>query len=574
MQQFTIIRDIVIILLISIPIIYLFKKIKIPSIVGFLIAGIIIGPHGFMLISKTEHIEVMAEVGVILLLFTIGLEVSFKRLMKMKRLLLIAGAPQVVLTIIFSGLIFYLFEVNIKRSIFLGMLVSLSSTAIVLKLLSEKDQLESPHGRISLGILIFQDLAVVPMFLLLPVLSASESSSVLDIVRQLVFAFAAIGLIIIASKNLIPNILFQLAKLQMREVFTVGTILFLLGTAYLTHLLGLSFALGAFIAGLILSESDLSHQVTADILPLKDVFNSIFFVSIGLLLDLNFVIQYPTELTAVAAGIILLKSLIIIIIVKFIKYPLRVAFLTGLILSQIGEFSFVLIQAGKGYSLIEPDVYNSFLAASIFTMIVAPFLFEITPLIAHKFGRFEPVGESNKKIKKELTDHVIIVGFGLNGKNLARVLKETGISYLVVEMNPEIVKTEKAKGENVIYGDITREEILLAANLIKANIIVFAISDPSSTKIALKLSKRLNPSVYTVVRTKYINEIDDLTVLGADSVIPEEFETSLQIFSKVLERYHIPLNVIMRQIAMLRGEAYSLMRTETPDINSFVHLNE
>lgn len=574
MQQFTIIRDIVIILLISIPIIYLFKKIKIPSIVGFLIAGIIIGPHGFMLISKTEHIEVMAEVGVILLLFTIGLEVSFKRLMKMKRLLLIAGAPQVVLTIIFSGLIFYLFEVNIKRSIFLGMLVSLSSTAIVLKLLSEKDQLESPHGRISLGILIFQDLAVVPMFLLLPVLSASEGSSVLDIVRQLVFAFAAIGLIIIASKNLIPNILFQLAKLQMREVFTVGTILFLLGTAYLTHLLGLSFALGAFIAGLILSESDLSHQVTADILPLKDVFNSIFFVSIGLLLDLNFVIQYPTELTAVAAGIILLKSLIIIIIVKFIKYPLRVAFLTGLILSQIGEFSFVLIQAGKGYSLIEPDVYNSFLAASIFTMIVAPFLFEITPLIAHKFGKFEPVGESNKKIKKELTDHVIIVGFGLNGKNLARVLKETGISYLVVEMNPEIVKTEKAKGENVIYGDITREEILLAANLIKANIIVFAISDPSSTKIALKLSKRLNPSVYTVVRTKYINEIDDLTVLGADSVIPEEFETSLQIFSKVLERYHIPLNVIMRQIAMLRGEAYSLMRTETPDINSFVHLNE
>jgi CPA2 family monovalent cation:H+ antiporter-2 len=522
MQQFTIIRDIVIILLISIPIIYLFKKIKIPSIVGFLIAGIIIGPHGFMLISKTEHIEVMAEVGVILLLFTIGLEVSFNRLMKMKRILLIAGAPQVVLTIIFSGLIFYLFEVNIKRSIFLGMLVSLSSTAIVLKLLSEKDQLESPHGRISLGILIFQDLAVVPMFLLLPVLSVSESSSVLDIARQLIFAFAAIGLIIIAAKNLIPKILYQLAKLQMREVFTVGTILFLLGTAYLTHLLGLSFALGAFIAGLILSESDLSHQVTAEILPLKDVFNSIFFVSIGLLLDLNFVIQYPTELTAVAAGIIFLKSLIIIIIVKFIKYPLRVAFLTGLILSQIGEFSFVLVQAGKGYNLIETDVYNSFLAASIFTMIVAPFLFEITPLIAHKFGRFEPVGESIKKIKKELTDHVIIVGFGLNGKNLARVLKETGISYLVVEMNPEIVKTEKSKGENVIYGDITREEILLAANLIKANIIVFAISDPSSTKIALKLSKRLNPSVYTVVRTKYINEIDDLTVLGADSVISSD----------------------------------------------------
>jgi CPA2 family monovalent cation:H+ antiporter-2 len=574
MQQFTIIKDIVIILLVSIPIIYLFKKINVPSIVGFLIAGIIIGPHGFMLISETEHIEVMAEVGVILLLFTIGLEVSFQRLMKMKRLLLIAGAPQIILTIIFSGLIFYLFNINIKRSIFLGMLVSLSSTAIVLKLLSDKNQLESPHGRISMGILIFQDLAVVPMFLLLPVLSVSESASLPDVARQLAFAFAAIAVIIVTAKNLIPKILFQLAKLQMREVFTVGTILFLLGTAYLTHLLGLSFALGAFIAGLILSESDLSHQVTAEILPLKDVFNSIFFVSIGLLLDINFVIHYPAEMTAVAAGIILLKSFIIIIIVKFIKFPLRVAVLTGLILSQIGEFSFVLIQAGRSFNLIETDVYNSFLASSIFTMIAAPFLFEITPLIAHKFGKFESIGDRSEKKEKELSDHVIIAGFGLNGKNLARVLKETGINYLAVELNPETIRSEKEKGENIIYGDITREEILHTSNIDKANIIVFAISDPSSTKIALKLSKKLNPSIYAVVRTKYINEIDELTALGADSVIPEEFETSLQIFSKVLERYHIPVNVIMRQVALLRGEAYSLMRTETPDINSFVHLNE
>jgi CPA2 family monovalent cation:H+ antiporter-2 len=574
MQQFAIIKDIVIILLVSIPIIYLFKKINIPSIVGFLIAGVIIGPHGFMLISETRQIEVMAEIGVILLLFTIGLEVSFKRLMKMKKLLLIAGVPQILLTIILSALIFYLFGINIKRSIFLGMLVSLSSTAIVLKLFSEKDQLESPHGRISLGILISQDLAVVPMFLFLPILSASERSSVIDILRQLVFAFAAIAAIILAAKFFMPKVLFQLAKLQMREVFTIGIILFVLGTAYLTHSLGLSFALGAFIAGLTLSESDLSHQITSEILPLKDVFNSVFFVSIGLLLNFNFVIQYVSELTAVTMGIIILKSLIIIFIVKLIKYPLRVAVLTGLILSQIGEFSFVLMQAGRVYNLIETNVYNSFLAASIFTMIAAPFLFEITPLIAHKFGRFERLKEPEKKIQKELTDHVIIAGFGLNGKNLARVLKETGIRYLVIELNPETVRTEKEIGENIIYGDITREEILHASNLEKANIIVFAISDPSSTKIALKLAKKLNPSIYTVVRTRYINEIDGLTLLGADSVIPEEFETSLQIFSKVLERYHIPLNVIMRQIAMLRGEAYSLMRTDTADINSFAHLNE
>lgn len=573
MQQFSIIKDIVIILLVSIPIIYLFKKINIPSIVGFLIAGIIIGPYGFMLISETSRIEVMAEIGVIFLLFMIGLEVSFSRLLKMKKLLLTAGGSQIILTILCSAVIFYAFGISIKRSIFLGMLVSLSSTAIVLKLLSDKDQLESPHGRISLGILIFQDLAVVPMFLLLPILSVQEKSSFGDIIRQLVFAFGAIGVIILAAKILIPKILYQLAKIQMREAFTVGIILLVLGTAYLTHLLGLSFALGAFIAGLILSESDLSHQVTAEILPLKDAFNSIFFVSVGLLLDFNFVIRYPVELTGVEAGIIILKSAILILIVKLMKYPLRVAVLTGLILSQIGEFSFVLIQAGRSLNLIEADMYNSFLAASIFTMITAPFLFEITPIIAHKFGRFEPLHDSTKTTK-ELTDHVIIAGFGLNGRNLARVLKETGIKYLIIELNPETVRLEKEKGENIIYGDITREEILHASNLERANIIVYAISDPSSTKIALKLTKKINPSIFAVVRTRYINEIDELTNLGADSVIPEEFETSLQIFSKVLERYHIPVNVIMRQIAILRGEAYSLMRTDTADINSFVHLNE
>jgi CPA2 family monovalent cation:H+ antiporter-2 len=515
----------------------------------------------------------MAEVGIIFLLFTIGLEVSFGRLLKMKKLLLTAGGSQIILTILCSALIFYLFGISVKKSIFLGMLVSLSSTAIVLKLLSDKNQLESPHGRISLGILIFQDLAVVPMFLLLPILSVHEKSSAGDIIRQLVFAFGAIGVIILAAKILIPKILYQLAKIQVREAFTVGIILLVLGTAYLTHLLGLSFALGAFIAGLILSESDLSHQVTAEILPLKDVFNSIFFVSVGLLLDFNFVIRFPIELTGVEAAIIILKSAILILIVKLMKYPLRVAVLTGLILSQIGEFSFVLIQAGRSLNLIEPDIYNSFLAASIFTMITAPFLFEITPFIAHKFGRFESLHDS-AKTTKELTDHVIIAGFGLNGRNLARVLKETGIKYLIIELNPEIVRIEKEKGENIIYGDITREEILHASNLKKANIIVFAISDPSSTKIALKLAKKINPLIYVVVRTRYINEIDYLTSLGADSVIPEEFETSLQIFSKVLERYHIPVNIIMRQVALLRGEAYSLMRTDTADINSFVHLNE
>ncbi|MFO7445480.1 MAG: cation:proton antiporter [Ignavibacteriaceae bacterium] len=574
MEQFTIIKDIVIILAVSLGIIFLFKKLNIPSIIGFLVAGVLIGPFGFKLISKIDDIEMMAEVGVILLLFTIGLEVSFTRLMRMRRFLLLSGGLQVILTILFSSIVFFLFGVSVPQSIYFGMLISLSSTAIVLKILSDKKELETPYGKISLGILIFQDLAIVPMFLFLPVLGA-EAMSFGQIILRLLFAFGAVAVILLLAKFLMPLILFQLAKLRLREAFTVGIILLLLGTAYLTHEIGLSFALGAFIAGLILSESEFSPQIAAEILPLKDAFNSIFFVSIGLLLNIPFVINYPVTLAGITLGIILVKSSIIIIIVKYMRYPLRVAILTGLALAQIGEFSFILSQAGLRYNLIDADFYNAFLASSIFTMFLTPFLLQLAPHIAGRAGKMEPVKLLiDPEKRKRLKHHVIIVGFGLNGRNVARVLKETGISYIVIELNPETVKEESAKGENIIFGDITQEEILHHTMIEFANVIVFAISDSLATRRGLQVAKKLNPKIYAIVRTRYTNELDDLMKLGANDVIPEEFETSLQIFAKVLEKYHIPLNVIMKQVALLRGESYSLMIKEDVNVHSFVHLDE
>ena len=575
MEQFTLIRDIVVILLVSIPIIFIFKKINVPSIVGFLIAGMIIGPHGFQLISEINEINIMAEVGVILLLFTIGLEVSLGKLIQMKKFLLLSGGLQILFTIIFSTVIFLFFNFPFSQSVFLSMLISLSSTAIVLKILSDKQQLEAPHGRISLGILIFQDLAIVPMFLLLPVLSSGSTLSVMEIILQLLYAFAAVAVIIILARFLMPKILFQLAKLRIREVFTIGIVLLLLGTAYLTHSLGLSFALGAFIAGLILSESDFSHQVVSEILPFKDVFNSIFFISVGLLLNIHFLLSYPLILISITVCIILLKAFIIILIVKLMRYPLRVAVLTGFGLAQIGEFSFVLSQAGLSSDLIGAEFYNAFLASSIFTMLLTPFLFQLSPFISRFFGSLEPVKSSgNKQESDRLLDHVIIVGFGLNGRNLARVLKEIGIKYIVIELNPETVKNEKSKGEKIIYGDITKEQILHQTNIEKANTIVFAISDPGSLRRGLNLAKKINPSVYTIVRTRFASDIDDLLNLGADEVIPEEFETSLQIFNIVLKRFHVPFNVIMKQVSLLRSEAYSPMRKEAGKIHTIVNIDE
>jgi len=559
MQQYIIIREIVIILLISIPIIFLFKKINMPSILGFLVTGMIIGPYGFKLISNVQNIEAMAEIGVILLLFTIGLEVSLGKLLKMKKILFFVGCSQIVLTITVTSIIFYLLKVPVGQAIFLGMLVSLSSTAIVLKLLSDKNEIDAPHGRISLVILILQDLAIVPMLILLPVLRGGNGLTVWNIFIQLIYAFGLIAIIVLLAKVLMPKILFQLARLRIREAFTIGIIFLLLGTAYLTHSIGLSFAIGAFIAGLILSESDFSHQITSEIIPLKDAFNSIFFVSIGLLLNIQYVYNNIVLLVIVTLAIILLKTSIVTILVKIIKYPFRVAIITGFGISQVGEFSFVLSQSGLKYNLIGNDFYNAFLASSIFTMLLTPFLLKLAPAIGYKVNK---VIKAKPDEKEELNNHVIIVGYGLNGRNLARVLKETGIDFVVIEMNPETVKAEKLKGERFIYGDVTREGILQTAGIDRASLIVFAISDPSASKHGLQLAKRLNPKIHTVIRARFASEIDDLIALGADEVIPEEFETSLRIFSKVLEKYHIPRNVINEQVAVLRGESYGLMRKD------------
>ncbi len=577
MTDYPIIGDIVIILLVSVPIIYLFQKIKIPSIVGFLVAGVIIGPFGFKLISNTEEVQVMAEIGVILLLFTIGLEVSFTKLMKMKKFLLLAGGLQVGITVAVASIIFIMTGFDPGQAVFFGFLLSLSSTAIVLNLISDRNEVNSPQGKISTGILIFQDLIIVPMFLLLPVLSSQGGRSAGTIVLQLVFAFGAVALILFIAKFLMPKITLQLARLRIREAFTIGIILLLLGTAYLTHTIGLSFALGAFIAGLILSESEFNYQITAEILPLKDAFNSIFFVSIGLLLNIELVTGFPLLMFLLVVGIILIKAAIIISVIMLLRYPVRIGIISGIYLAQVGEFSFILSQAGRNYQLIDSVYYNAFIASSIFTMMLTPFLFTV----AHKIAS-GAAGLDTKKIPaakekdefKSLKKHVVIVGFGLNGRNLARVLKETGISYLVVEMNPDTVLQEKEKGEKMIFGDITKEKILRSAKIKEANVIVFAISDPEASIRGLKMVKKLNSNIYTIVRTRYINEIELLMKAGADEVIPEEFETSLQIFSKVLEKYHIPLNVIMRQVALLRGESYNLMRSETADVSSFVHLNE
>ncbi len=573
MHDYSIIKDIVLILLVSLPIIVIFNRIQLPSIVGFLIAGIILGPSVLKIISNPEQIEVMAEIGVILLLFSVGLEVSLKELLDIKKIVLIGGGLQVLVTILLSSIIIYAIGIPAKQAIFFGMLISLSSTVIVLKLLSDKDELDAPHGKFSVAISVFQDLAIVPMFLIVDLLATSDKVSFGEVSIRLLTAFGAVAVIIFAAKFISPHILYRLAKLRMKEIFTVGVILLILGTAYFTHSMGLSFALGAFIAGLIFSESEYSHQIIADTLPLRDAFNSLFFVSVGLLLNLSFVVENPLIVIASSLGVVLLKAMIVFLIVIFLKYPVRIAVLVGIGLAQVGEFSFILGEYGFRLNLVPPELFNILISSTIITMILTPFLFKLAPRIAGKSGKIDQ-SNSEKKLIEEVQNHVIVAGFGLNGKNLAHVLKETGIKYAIIEMNPDTVKKEKLKGENIIYGDIGNYEVLKTALIHKAKVLVIAISDRSTSRRAVKVAKQLNPSINIIVRTRFVRETDELVKMGADMVIPEEFETSIQIFKSVLEQYHIPLNVIMQQVNLLRGESYKYLRSEEGIETKFTHIDE
>jgi len=573
MHDYSIIKDIVLILLVSIPIIAIFNRIQLPSIVGFLIAGIILGPSVLKIISNPEQIEVMAEIGVILLLFSVGLEVSLKELLDIKKIVLIGGGLQVAATILLSSIIIYVIGLPASQAIFFGMLISLSSTVIVLKLLSDKDELDAPHGKFSVAISVFQDLAIVPMFLIVDLLGTSDEVSFGEVSIRLLTAFGAVAVIIFAAKYLSPHILYRLAKLRMKEIFTVGVILLILGTAYFTYSMGLSFALGAFIAGLIFSESEYSHQIIADTLPLRDAFNSLFFVSIGLLLNLSFVVENPLIVIASSLGVVILKALIVFLIIIFLKYPVRIAVLVGIGLAQVGEFSFILGEYGFRLNLVPPELFNILISSTIITMILTPFLFKLAPRIAGKSGKLDQ-SKSKEKLIEEVQNHVIIAGFGLNGRNLAHVLKEAGIKYVIIEMNPDTVKKERLKGENIIYGDIGNYEVLKTALIINAKILVIAISDRSTSRRAVKLAKQLNPNIYVIVRTRFMRDTDELVKLGADMVIPEEFETSIQIFRQVLEQYHVPLNVIMQQVNLLRGESYKYLRSEEGTEVAFTHIDE
>ena len=567
-MEYEFLKSLEVIFIASAAVILLLHKLKMPSLIGFIIAGIIIGPHGIGLIKDIHFIQILAEIGVILLLFTIGIEFSMTKLFRIKKAVLGGGGAQVILTIGISAALTYIAIGNINKSLFFGFLYALSSTAIVLKLLTERGEIDSPHGHTMVGILIFQDLCIVPLMLLIPALSG-DGIDIIDIGAKMGKAAVIITVVLLSARWIVPALLHQVVRTKSRELFLTTIILLCLGIALLTSRFGLSLALGAFLAGLIISESEYAHQAISDILPFKDSFMGLFFVSIGMLMDTGFVIDNWIIIAQVVALIVIVKIITGTVSALMIGNSLRTSVLTGMGTAQIGEFSFVLAVAGKASALISEEFYQIFLSSSVVTMIMTPFMLNAAPSASEwiaarpllkKLGRKRktPEGEGSPRRKD---DHVIIVGFGLNGRNLAKVLKEAEIPYIVLEMNSDTVREMRKKGEPIYYGDGTSQEILHKLSIEKARLLVIAISDPVSTRRIVSIARHANQQIYIIVRTRYLSEVDDLRTLGADEIIPEEFETSIEIFSRVLHRYSFPRNAVLDMVDKIRSNSYTALRS-------------
>uniref|UniRef100_C6E855 Sodium/hydrogen exchanger n=1 Tax=Geobacter sp. (strain M21) TaxID=443144 RepID=C6E855_GEOSM len=566
-MEFVALRDIVVLFGLALLTVVLLRRFNLPSIIGFLITGVVAGPHALRFIKNAHQVEQMAEIGVVLLLFTIGIEFSLKELMRIRHLVLIGGGLQLFLTIAVVAGISNLDGFPAPQAIFFGFLVALSSTAILMKLLMDAGETDTPHGKTAFGILIFQDLCIVPLMLFTPFL-AGGGSGLLDVAIVTLKAVAVVVGAHFGARFVIPWIFEQVVKTRSRELFVLSIIFIGMGTAWLTSQAGLSLALGAFIAGLAISESEYSHQALSDIMPFREAFMSLFFISVGMLLKPAILLKFPILIIGMVIFIILIKAVLTSAVVFALGLPMRIAIIAALSLAQIGEFSFVLSRSGLSHGLLTPETYQLFLAASIATMALTPLCMKVsgpvadylTKLLPHEWTRGRSSLAQNGK-RTTLNDHIIIVGFGVNGKNLARVLKNLEIPHVAIDTNPFTVRNQTRMGEQIIFGDASKPEILTHAGVEQARIVVVAISDAAASRRLVSLARKMNPSIHVIVRTRYLLEMEPLFMLGANEVIPEEFETSVEILSRVLKRFLIPQDVVEECVADVRRDGYEMLRT-------------
>ena len=535
---------------------------RLPAIVAMMIAGIVAGPSGLRVISDPEEVEMLAELGVVLLLFTVGLDFSLAAVRQIWRTILFAGTLQMVGTAAVIAALVVLMGSSAQLAVFIGLFGALSSTAIVLKGLAERNELSSPFGRLTVGVLLLQDLAIVVLLLLVPILSGRTPLSAAPM--ALARATVAIAAVAALSRFVLPKLLRLVTASGRREAFPLAILVASVGTAWVGSLMGLSMAVGAFLAGLMLAESEFSHQAYAEVRPVRDVLSGLFFISLGMLIDMPAVFGELHIILGVTAALILLKAIVASGALLAASAPARIAVTSGIGLAQVGEFSFILGQAGLDAGLLPAGMWQIMLGGSVATMVLTPMLLTLAPAVGARLARGRARVHATEAGIPRLSDHVIILGFGVGGQLVSRALTDLNVPYLILELNGATVQRARAEGERIFYGDATNRESLHAAGLQHALGVVSILSDPDATLRMVKAAREISPTVPLVVRTRYRLEAERLQAAGADVAVAEELEASLEVVAQLLARLNVPGNVIEPLLDVFRRESTSLRPMHAP----------
>lgn len=535
-----------------------------PVILGYLAAGVIIGPFTPGPTGDLHNLSILAEAGVALLMFGLGAELSFSELRRVGPVAIIGGVLQVVGTIAIGTLAAAGSGSVLLQAVFFGALIALSSTVVAIKLLLERGELDSLHGRVAIGILIIQDLCLVPMMVILPALARPADELGWELLRASITAAGLLAATIFAGTRLIPWILTRIAETGSRELFLLCVFALALGTALGTQFFGLSLAFGAFLAGIVVSESEMSHQAVAEILPLRDLFATLFFVSVGMLLDPGFLLANAPVVILVAAGVIIGKTLLVAGLVRAFGYATRVAVFAGLAICQMGEFSFVLARVGIGQGLISDYVYNLTLAVALATIVVSPALLQLGDPLLRMLSQLPVVGVTfadtvaadEEDVPHDLGRHTVICGYGRVGRELAESLERRGFPYLVIEYDPRIARGLRDQGVPVLFGDAGNPEVLRHGHLDRARVLAVSIPDLPSADRAVREARRLNPRLDIIARAPGGLGPERLRLAGAVEVVRPEFETGLEFIRHTLRRYGVPTNEVQAIVSRRRLEYY------------------
>jgi len=547
----------------------IFRYFGLPPILGYLAVGVLIGPHALGLANDSATVKYLAEFGVVFLMFSIGLEFNLHKLRAMRTIVFGLGGSQVVLTMLLavpvSLLMNWIYPISWQAAIALGGALAMSSTAIVTKLISDRSEIETEHGRNIIGILLFQDLAVVFLLILLPSLGKNPGDLFLALTAASIKITVALVLIFVIGQTLMSRWFSLVAKLRSQELFMLNLLLIVLGMAGLTEHFGLSLALGAFLAGMLIAETPYRHQVEEDVKPFRDVLLGLFFITVGMLLDFEVIYQQWILVLLLLIGPLIFKFGLIALLSRTFGSSPGISIRTGLCLAQAGEFGFVLLNQIDGLDLIDPALSQAVLAAMLLSMFSAPFLIQYSDRIAMRFSSNEWLLQSlaltrvaAKSVRTE--KHVVICGFGRSGQSLARMLDQEKIPYIALDMDPDRVKEAAAAGDNVVYGDASRENYLVAAGLARAKAVVITYADTPATFKVLHQVEHLRPGMTVLVRTKDDADLAKLQAAGATEVVPELIEGSLMMASHVLLMMGVPMRKVVRRITSAREARYSLLR--------------